>query len=156
MIYVTLTRRWRLEEKKIQMGCLLAEEIETIQALSLLTLGLIWAGVYHGTGRHGKYIDPKVLKEGLKLNLINQPFLNTSLGLVKISICLSFLRFAPSIAWRRFVVGLMIFITACTILGSFTILLQCIPLSVLWDPTVKAKCMKPATLWGLVFFVVGR
>jgi hypothetical protein len=138
------------------MGCLLAEEIETIQALSLLTLGLIWAGVYHGTGRHGKYIDPKVLKEGLKLNLINQPFLNTSLGLVKISICLSFLRFAPSIAWRRFVVGLMIFITACTILGSFTILLQCIPLSVLWDPTVKAKCMKPATLWGLVFFVVGR
>jgi hypothetical protein len=93
---------------------------------------LIWAGVYHGTGQHGIYIAAAVLKQGLKLNVINQPFISISLGLVKISICLSFLRFAPTKSWRRFVIGLMIFIAAYTILGFFTILLQCIPLRVLW------------------------
>ena len=97
-----------------------------------------------------------MLVQGLKLNLINQPFLSISLGLVKVSLCLSFLRFAPSQAWRRFVIGLLIFTVANTLVGFFTILFQCVPLHGLWTPGVKLTCLKPKSLWGLLYFTLGE
>ncbi|KAI9760023.1 MAG: hypothetical protein M1840_002751 [Geoglossum simile] len=123
--------------------------------LALVSLGIIWAEVYYGCGRHVIYLKPAAIMTGLKLNFLSQPFLQWALGFVKISLCLSLLRFTVSEAWRRFFVALIIFIAAYSILGFFVIVLQCIPTRVLWTPGVKAKCMAPKTQWALIYFVVG-
>ncbi|KAK4164117.1 hypothetical protein QBC43DRAFT_289350 [Cladorrhinum sp. PSN259] len=108
-----------------------------------------------GAGRHVQYIDPpENVTKGLHLNFVTQPLCLIGLCLTKVSVGLFLLRLTPSVKFRYFVIGMIVF-TIMSASGNFlTVFFQCQPLALTWgDPTVVGgKCMPAAHLKFAAFF----
>ncbi|KAF4636968.1 hypothetical protein G7Y89_g1108 [Cudoniella acicularis] len=122
--------------------------------LSLVSELMVIPDVYYGAGRHAVYItDPKKLSYGLYLNFISQPFFLVAVVLVKVSVGLFLLRLTPARFFHRFIWCMQAFMATYTTIALCTILTQCRPLSVIWDPTVKeAVCFSPMGLRACAYF----
>lgn len=71
--------------------------------------------VQYGAGRHKEYIDPpENIVTGLHLNFVTQPLCLIALCLTKVSVGVFLLRMTPSVRYKRFVWGTIIF----TVLSS--------------------------------------
>lgn len=72
-----------------------------------------------GAGRHVQYIQPpENVVKGLHLNFVTQPLCLIALCLTKVSVGLFLLRLTPSIKFRYFVIGTIIF-TVLSATGNF-------------------------------------
>lgn len=66
--------------------------------------------VAYGAGRHAQYIVPASnIAKGLHLNFVTQPLCLVSLCFTKISVGLFLLRLTPSLKFRRFIWGMIVF-----------------------------------------------
>ena len=75
-------------------------------------------------------------------------------ALVRVSVCLFVLRLVPAtqISYRRWIWGLVIFNAVVTLAVFLAFCLQCIPLSALWDHSVKARCIQRAEMTKIAQF----
>ena len=131
--------------------------------------------VHYGAGRHVAYLPNAVDRSyGLYLNFISQPFYLVAIVLVKVSVGLFLLRLTPAVIYRRFIWGMQIFMGIYTTVAlcrssplndgqnnidmlEGTILTQCRPLTVIWDPSVKnAVCFSPPALRACAYFNAGK
>lgn len=86
---------------------------------------VIVSEVDYGAGRHAEYIYPVYnIVLGLHMNFITQPLCLISLCFTKVSVGLFLLRLTPSLPFRRFIVGMIIF----TILAATGNMCEC------WKP----------------------
>ncbi|KAJ4983126.1 integral membrane family protein [Stagonosporopsis vannaccii] len=124
-----------------------------ISAMVLCIVGqiIIIPEVHYGAGRHVQYIDPADFAIGYKLNFITQPIYLFAICLVKISVGFFLLRIAVHSAYRRLIIGIMLFMGIYTIGCFFTIVLQCTNLAVQWDHTIKATCWSAHTIKTLSY-----
>ncbi|KAK3904821.1 hypothetical protein C8A05DRAFT_42164 [Staphylotrichum tortipilum] len=109
--------------------------------------------VKSGAGRHWQYIQPpENVTKGLHLNFVTQPLCLIALCLTKVSVGLFLLRLTPSVRFRYFVIGTIIF-TVLSATGNFlTVFFQCRPLAFTWDTSVKGSCIPAANLKFAAFF----
>jgi hypothetical protein len=81
--------------------------------------------VNHGAGRHWQYIQPpENVTKGLHLNFVTQPLCLVALCLTKVSVGLFLLRLTPSVRFRYFVIGTIVF-TVLSATGNFCKFLKC-------------------------------
>ena len=80
------------------------------------------------------------------LKFITQPLYVWSILLIKVSIVFCLLRFAPSKVFSRFLWGLMIFFIITASLYLTAEMLQCQPLSTIWEPLKKGTCFSPLAI----------
>lgn len=74
--------------------------------------------VQYGAGRHAEYIVPASnIVRGLHLNFVTQPLCLLGLCFTKVSVGLFLLRITPTLTYRRFIWGMIIF-TALSAAGN--------------------------------------
>ncbi|RLL96931.1 hypothetical protein CFD26_103155 [Aspergillus turcosus] len=95
--------------------------------------------VLYGAGRHTVYVlDTAVIAN--HLNFVTQGIHLWAIGMVKVSIGLFLLRFAPKKGYNIFIwvviVAMTLYMTICFFLWIF----QCKNIRTNWDPSVQSKC----------------
>ncbi|KAI1456264.1 hypothetical protein F4805DRAFT_476029 [Annulohypoxylon moriforme] len=117
--------------------------------LSLAGIGIVIAEVQYGMGRHSVYLDPEMIRVGLKLNFISQPIFQWAIPITKISIGLSLIRTGPAVIWKRIIQGVIIFLLAFTFARFVLLMLQCFNMAAIWDPRIDSTCLSPQTMRGV-------
>ncbi|KAE9364744.1 hypothetical protein N431DRAFT_421915 [Stipitochalara longipes BDJ] len=107
---------------------------------ALLTAAVAWC-----TPASIKFTTPSIAQQSIKLSVIGIPFWGFSIGFIKLSVAVLLLRFQRSRPWRLFLYALFSLLALVTLGSCLVSILQCIPLSAVWDPTgpeaATAKCM---------------
>lgn len=102
-----------------------------------------------GTGRYGASLTRKDLQQSLLLQFITQPVYVWSICFVKVSITLCLMRFSPSKCFSRFLLVCMAFFLTIALAYFISLMLQCQPLTMVWDPSIQGFCMPPTTISAL-------
>ncbi|KAH6890675.1 hypothetical protein B0T10DRAFT_596850 [Thelonectria olida] len=97
----------------------------------------------YGLGRHIKEIPPEDFKKAIQLLLAGEVFAISAIAISKTSFAITLLRLATK-SWQRYllwyiILSLNIAMGMCCVIQY----VQCSPVEVLWDPTVKGKCWDP-------------
>ncbi|KAL8871613.1 MAG: hypothetical protein Q9174_002592 [Haloplaca sp. 1 TL-2023] len=115
--------------------------------MAALIVGLVGAVfltklVQAGAGKHLYCLPPGQIYPVLKWSLLAQVFNVIGIGLVKISVCFCVLRLIDRARRRlsQFLWVLIAFVAASHFVQALIFLVQCRPLSALWDPNVEGKC----------------
>lgn len=96
----------------------------------------------YGLGRHHEQQKPEQVETYVKLTLVASLSYSAAAMFIKLSLLAFYLRLAPNNRIFIILVYVMIFVSIGFGLGSIlTAGLQCIPISMLWDITVKGKCV---------------
>ncbi|KAF2650645.1 hypothetical protein K491DRAFT_125383 [Lophiostoma macrostomum CBS 122681] len=109
--------------------------------LSLPVSALAIASLKYGLGLH---IWDQKAEWGIpygKMAFSSDILFPLSVGVTKISLCLTYLRLFPSRTDRYFCYTLSIFVTLYTVVCMFLMLFQCTPISGYWDVAVKQHCI---------------
>ncbi|KAK0113334.1 hypothetical protein ONS95_013590 [Cadophora gregata] len=132
------------------------EDYVMIGAVLLSVTGwlIVIPQVMHGAGRHVAYLDPEVVKIGLKLNFVTQPIYLIATTASKVSIALFLLRIASTKIWKRFLWALLGFMILYTSAAVMPLFFQCKNLAVLWDSSVVTTCWSAQTSRGLGYMNV--
>ena len=95
-----------------------------------------------GMGRHIVCLTEEQIYDTLKWSTIAQILEMIALGFIKVSICLYMIRMIHHTMQRvRQCLWVLIgFIIACHTAVFFLFVLQCIPLTAVWDPSIAGKC----------------
>ncbi|RAH81676.1 integral membrane family protein [Aspergillus japonicus CBS 114.51] len=118
--------------------------------LSLCGWGIIIPEVIYGAGRHTAYVE-KTATKAMHLNFATQAIYMWAIGLVKISIGLFLLRFAPRKGYRIFIWVVIALMLIYTTICFFTLIFQCHDMRSIWDFSVKSKCFAPIQLLKLSY-----
>ncbi|GIJ92617.1 hypothetical protein Asppvi_001895 [Aspergillus pseudoviridinutans] len=118
--------------------------------LSLAGWAIIIPEVIYGAGRHTVYVMDTAIKAN-QLNFATQGIYMWAIGLVKISIGLFLLRFAPRKGYKIFIWVIIVLMSLYTTICFFTLIFQCQNIRTIWDPSVKSKCFKPTQLLELSY-----
>ncbi|MCJ1284829.1 hypothetical protein MMC26_004166 [Xylographa opegraphella] len=110
-----------------------------------------------GMGRHIVCLTEEQAYDTIKWSTIAQILEMISLGFVKVSICLYMIRMINHIMRRlRQCLWVLIgFIIACHIAVFFMLVLQCIPLTAVWDPSVSGNCYGLAVTYNVAYAAIG-
>lgn len=98
--------------------------------------------VQNGFGRNIQYVSPVQLKRfGLYTN-VNILIHTAGTLFVRVSVCLFVLRLVPTTetSYRRWIWVLLVFNFIVSLAAFLGFCFQCIPLSGLWDHSIKAQC----------------
>ena len=112
----------------------------------------IYVEVHSGFGRNIYYLTIVDIQHvGLYTTLCIM-LLIVGTELVRTSVCLFVLRLMPVTrrSYRRWIWGLLAFCTIPSIANFLAQCFQCIPLSGLWDKTIKARCMTEADMTMII------
>ncbi|KAI8724309.1 hypothetical protein NCS52_00288700 [Fusarium sp. LHS14.1] len=124
-----------------------------IAVAEIITYSLFAAAVANGFGRHNYFITPAAGTRILKL-LFGVVFTGLWVStFARLSIAYLLYSFTPSTAWRTvlwFVIGFQV---ATLLTSEIFQLLECRPVSAMWEPVLDAKCMAREDTWviGYVF-----
>ncbi|GIK07579.1 hypothetical protein Aspvir_003245 [Aspergillus viridinutans] len=118
--------------------------------LSLAGWAIIIPEVIYGAGRHSAYVMDTAVKAN-QLNFATQGIYMWAIGLVKVSIGLFLLRFAPRRGYKVFIWVIIVLMSLYTTICFFTLIFQCHNIRSIWDPSVKSKCFKPTQLLQLSY-----
>ncbi|PLB47462.1 integral membrane family protein [Aspergillus steynii IBT 23096] len=119
-------------------------------ALSLAGWAIIIPEVRYGAGRHTAYVlDTATM--ATHLNFATQAIYMWAIGLVKISIGLFLLRFAPRRGYKVFIWVVIVLMFLYTAICFFTLIFQCKDIRSIWDQSVKSECFKPPQLLALSY-----
>ncbi|RHZ50654.1 uncharacterized protein CDV56_100989 [Aspergillus thermomutatus] len=134
--------------------------------LSLAGWAIIIPEVIYGAGRHTAYVQETAVK-AMHLNFATQGIYMWAIGLVKVSIGLFLLRFAPRKGYKVFIwviIGLSsadhileweltsaVLMSLYTTICFFTLVFQCKDIRSIWDLSIKSKCFKPTQLLQLSY-----
>ena len=115
-------------------------------------------GFTRGLGRHEYYLTSYQQQEAGEYSALSQTFCIMSLGVGKISICISLLRIISGanrkvLKWFLYVMLALQFIV--NVLVSTTIFMQCTPSRKLWTPDLPGSCWDPATQLDMDYLQAG-
>ncbi|PWY88511.1 hypothetical protein BO70DRAFT_310345 [Aspergillus heteromorphus CBS 117.55] len=119
-------------------------------ALSLSGWAIIIPEVMYGAGRHTVYVE-KTATLASHLNFATQGIYMWAIGLVKISIGLFLLRFAPRRGYKIFIWAVIVLMLLYTTICFLTLIFQCKDIRSSWDLSVKSKCFAPTQLLTLSY-----
>ncbi|KAI9036134.1 integral membrane family protein [Aspergillus affinis] len=119
-------------------------------ALSLAGWAIIIPEVQYGAGRHTVYVLDTATT-ATHLNFATQAIYMWAIGLVKISIGLFLLRFAPRRGYKIFIWIVIVLMFLYTAICFFTLIFQCKDIRTIWDQSVKSECFKPPQLLALSY-----
>jgi len=112
----------------------------------------------HGVGMHTFSITPDEFVKMLHWQFFHSLIVTLGISLVKISVACFLLRLVPGKAYRWFLYGMMIFLTAFTLSSEGTLLFSCVPIRASWDhfsePNAKCFSNKVFTAIGLFNSVI--
>ncbi|KAE8351516.1 integral membrane family protein [Aspergillus coremiiformis] len=117
-------------------------------ALSLTGWAIIIPEVIYGAGRHTVYVQDTATK-AMHLNFATQGIYMWSIGLVKVSIGLFLLRFAPRKGYKIFIWAVIVLMLIYTTFCFLTFIFQCKDIRHAWDFSVKTTCFTPSQLLKL-------
>ncbi|KAI2464902.1 hypothetical protein F4781DRAFT_49929 [Annulohypoxylon bovei var. microspora] len=117
--------------------------------LSLAGMAIVIAEVQYGAGRHVTYLDPEMIRIGLKLNFIWQPIYLWAIPTAKISIAFFLMRIRPTLVYIRMIQAVILFLLAFTFACFMTLMLQCSNLAAIWDSRVGGRCWSPEAIRGI-------
>lgn len=112
----------------------------------------IYIVVDSGFGRNIYYLTTVQIQHIGLYATISIMFLIVGTGFVRASVCLFVLRLVPitRMSYRRWIWGLLAFCTIPSFANFLAQCLQCVPLSGLWDKTIKARCMSDADMTMII------
>lgn len=97
----------------------------------------------YGLGKHYLEQKPEWVKDYTKLTLASSLSYSVSAMFIKLSLLAFYLRLLPNKPAFKIIVYTMMFVSISFGVGSvLSAALQCIPISMLWDVTVKGRCIK--------------
>ncbi|OJJ74606.1 hypothetical protein ASPBRDRAFT_455454 [Aspergillus brasiliensis CBS 101740] len=123
-------------------------------ALSLGGFAVIIPEVIYGAGRHTVYVE-KTASIATHLNFATQGIYMWAIGLVKISIGLFLLRFAPRRGYKIFIWVVMVLMLLYTIICFLTLMFECKNIRSIWDKNVKSECFTSTQLLKLSYTNTG-
>ncbi|KNG83679.1 integral membrane family protein [Aspergillus nomiae NRRL 13137] len=118
--------------------------------LSLAGWAIIIPEVIYGAGRHTAYVKDTATT-AMHLNFATQGIYMWAIGLVKISIGLFLLRFAPRKGYKIFIWVIIVLMLLYTTICFLTLIFQCKDIRSIWDMSVKSKCFTPTQLLELSY-----
>ncbi|CDM27850.1 hypothetical protein CBS147339_4409 [Penicillium roqueforti] len=118
--------------------------------LSLCGFAIIVPEVIYGAGRHMIYVQETSVK-AMHLNYATQGIYMWAIGLVKVSIGLFLLRFAPRKGYKVFIWVVIVLMTLYTAICFLTLIFECSDIRSNWDPSVKSKCFSRKQLLVLTY-----
>ncbi|KAB8070425.1 hypothetical protein BDV29DRAFT_160434 [Aspergillus leporis] len=118
--------------------------------LSLAGWAIIIPEVIYGAGRHSAYVQDTAVK-AMHLNFATQAIYMWAIGLVKVSIGLFLLRFAPRKGYKIFIWIVIVLMLLYTAICFLTLIFQCKDIRTIWDQSVKSQCFSPTQLLVLSY-----
>ncbi|KAJ5193983.1 hypothetical protein N7491_001314 [Penicillium cf. griseofulvum] len=106
--------------------------------------------VKYGAGRHMVFVQETAVK-GMHLNYATQHLYLWAIGLVKISIGLFLLRFAPRKGYRIFIWTIIVLMALYTTICFLTLIFECKDIRSNWDSSVKSECFTSKQLMALSY-----
>ncbi|PYH30830.1 integral membrane family protein [Aspergillus neoniger CBS 115656] len=119
-------------------------------ALSLGGFAVIIPEVIYGAGRHTVYVE-NTASIATHLNFATQGIYMWAIGLVKISIGLFLLRFAPRRGYKIFIWVVMVVMLLYTIICFLTLMFECKDIRSIWEENVKSQCFTSSQLLKLSY-----
>ncbi len=128
------------------------------KATSIVGNALMTKYIQEGLGRHIFCLPPVQARHSLLWSLLAQAQNILGLCLVKLSICCRVLRVIDRVSRTlRIFIWILIAITIASHLDLLLMsLLDCIPLSAVWDASVKGKCIREQHLWVAAYIQMGK
>ncbi|KAJ5502236.1 hypothetical protein N7463_005110 [Penicillium fimorum] len=118
--------------------------------LSVCGFAIIVPEVKYGAGRHMVFVQETAVT-AMHLNYATQGIYMWAIGLVKISIGLFLLRFAPRRGYRIFIWVVLVLMALYTTICFLTLIFECHDVRANWDPAVKSKCFSRTQLLTLSY-----
>lgn len=111
-----------------------------------------------GLGRHIGCISPDELSGIVKWANILQLFTVVGVGFAKISICLFVLRVTERVAihFTRFLWILIVFVSVVHLAEFIITLVQCVPMSALWNWPITGRCFSPNVKFQVLYGMNGK
>ena len=113
-------------------------------------MGLVMVEISSGLGRHRYYLPSSGYERFLKYDYLDWLQVFVTLALSKISICLFLLRLSNFNRLRTFLWALIAFLVFSHLPLFLLILLQCRPVSGVWNPAVDGKCFSKVTIEKII------
>ncbi|GKZ70862.1 hypothetical protein AnigIFM60653_000072 [Aspergillus niger] len=123
-------------------------------ALSLAGFAVIIPEVIYGAGRHTVYVE-NTASIATHLNFATQGIYMWAIGLVKISIGLFLLRFAPRRGYKIFIWVVIVIMLLYTMICFLTLMFECKDIRTIWDENVKSQCFTSTQLLELSYTNTG-
>lgn len=115
------------------------------------------AGVHAGLGRHTYYLDSHQRSQAMKLNLIANPFGVLAYSLPNLSVAMFLNRILALDRGRKwFIYSVAISQNVFALASSILLFVQCVPLSFLWNHSIKATCLPIDGILAYSYFVGGQ
>ncbi len=107
--------------------------------------GFLTELIYSGVGRHIYCLPKEQISITIKWSIISQIVNVIGIGLVKVSVCLCVLRLIDRARKQLnlFLWILIAFVSASHFAQVILFLVQCRPMSTIWDPRIPGKCFSP-------------
>ncbi|KAJ5787195.1 hypothetical protein N7457_002185 [Penicillium paradoxum] len=118
--------------------------------LSACGFAIIIPEVKYGAGRHMIYVQ-HTATTAMRLNFATQGIYLWAIGLVKISIGLFLLRFAPRKGYKIFIWVVIVLMGLYTTICFLTLMFQCRDIRSNWDSSVQSKCFSTKQLLALSY-----
>ncbi|KAK5165791.1 uncharacterized protein LTR77_008714 [Saxophila tyrrhenica] len=108
----------------------------------------------HGVGRHADCIPLPEVEGIMKWQFYHNLWNMFGVVFVKISIALFLIRLAPKKAWKWFLWGCIVFLTAFCLACAGTLIFSCVPVSAAWNfaEQATAKCFSNDTFSSIGLF----
>src|ERR1700753_4082811 len=113
-----------------------------LKVVEIISYGIVLKVLDLSGGRHQEFIPLSVSERMAKLNVVGYTFAISSPMFVKISICLTLLRLKDNKLWRVFLWCLMIESMITSVVNIFLFLLECRPISLSWNITLRFTSTK--------------
>lgn len=115
------------------------------QLVTCVTNAFLIKAYHHGLGRHIQYVDPEEIPRTFMWLWAAEPTNLFAVFLVRLSICLFFLRLVPR---KTKVYGWVIWITIVALTASdlyisIDYFFECRPIRKVWLPTTRGNCFPP-------------
>ncbi|GKZ77942.1 hypothetical protein AnigIFM56816_001064 [Aspergillus niger] len=123
-------------------------------ALSLAGFAVIIPEVIYGAGRHTVYVEDTA-SIATHLNFATQGIYMWAIGLVKISIGLFLLRFAPRRGYKIFIWVVIVIMLLYTMICFLTLMFECKDIRSIWDENVESQCFTSTQLLELSYTNTG-
>lgn len=100
-----------------------------------------------GMGRHIYYLEPHNIPRAIKFSIFMAECCLWGNSATKVSVTIMLIRIHDGKVWRRCLYGLLTFLICQAIAACFWDLLQCRPLSALWDQSLPRDLCIPREMY---------
>jgi hypothetical protein len=125
--------------------------------MEIIAYSLFAASINNGYGRQASFITPKQRVKILQLQLAFRATGPCAATFARLSTVYQLIKLSPSAVWKRFLWVIVGLLTASLLVDELFGLLQCYPLSAIWDHTIpNSRCLHPRKRWIVSNMQLGK